>query len=194
MRYQDKRKKEHFYSEAKKINVRARSYFKLEDLDKKFNLFKEGQRILDLGCAPGAWIEYIDSVLKNKQIVGVDILQLKNLHDFSKDVKIIEDTFENLEEYENEPFDIMLSDMAPEFSGNSTFDRGRVHKMNYQTLEMSKKFLKKDGNLVFKTFEGEDLKHVQNKAKELFGTIKFFKPKTSQKSSAEVFCVCFRKK
>lgn len=196
--YSSSRKKEYYYKEAKKHNVRARSYFKLEQINKKYELLKENQKIIDLGCAPGGWLEYIDKTLKDAEIMGIDLLEVKNQKEFSKNIKIIEDNFNNIEEYidkeDIEYFDLIISDMAPEFSGNSGLDRGRTHKLNLETIKFANKYLKKNGILVFKSFEGEDLEYVRNTAKKIFKQVKEFKPKSSQKKSAEVFEICFWKK
>ena len=188
------RQQEGYYKGAKKEKVRARSYFKLEQLDNKFNLIKENMKIIDLGAAPGGWLEYIDKKVKTSQIIGIDLLEIKNIHEFSDNVSVIEDDFNNLEEYELGEFDLVLSDMAPEFSGDNRADRGRTHKINLDTIEFCTNNLKKGGNLAFKTFEGEDLHFVRNKAKALFKEIREYKPKSSQKKSAEIFIVCLKKK
>jgi len=191
------RKKEFYYKEAKKIEVRARSFFKLEQIDKKYDILKENLKIIDLGCAPGGWLEYIDQKIKKAEIIGIDLLEVKKQQEFSKNIKIIQDDFNNIKEYletEGEYFDLVLSDMAPEFSGNSAFDKGNTHKLNIKTINFSKIYLKKGGNLIFKSFEGEDLERVRNYAKKIFSIIKEFKPQSSQKKSAEVFILCIRKK
>lgn len=188
-----KRKKENYYKEAKKIDVRARSYFKLEQIDKKYDLISDNMHIIDLGCAPGGWLEYIDKKIKSGKVIGIDLLELKKQNEFSKNIQIIEDDFANIEEYINEKFDLILSDMAPEFSGKPELDKGRTHKLNLKTLEFSKKYLKTTGNLVFKSFEGEDFEYVIKKAKEMFEMVKEYKPLSSQKKSAETFVVCICK-
>lgn len=188
------RKKEGYYKEAKKINVRARSYFKLEQIDNKFNLIKDNMHIIDLGCAPGGWLQYIDSKIKNGKVIGIDLLEIKKAQEFSKNIEIIEDNFDNILDYTTEEFDLVLSDMAPEFSGDIRVDKGRTHKLNLKTLEFCEKHLKKDGNLAFKTFEGEDLQNVRDKARSMFETVKDYKPQSSQKKSTELFIVCLKKK
>ena len=191
------RKKENFYKKAKKIKVRARSYFKLQQLNRKFDLIKNDMNILDLGCSPGAWIEYIEKKLndKNYNVVGIDLLEIQKESEFSNKVKFICDDFENLEDYleKDFKFDLILSDIAPEFSGNQNLDRGRVHKINLKVIDLSKKLLKKNKNLVFKTFDGEDLDFVVKVAKKNFREIRFFKPKSSQKINSEIFIVCFKR-
>lgn len=189
-----KRKKETFYKKAKEMNLRARSYFKLEQIENKYKLIHNNMKILDLGCAPGSWLQLIDSKVENAKIVGIDLLEVKKQQEFSKNVEIIEDDFNNIEDYIDYKFDLILSDMAPEFSGKSAFDKGRTHKLNLLTIDFSKNHLKKGGNLAFKSFEGEDLDHVRNIARKNFKYIKEFKPESSQKKSAEVFIICFSRK
>lgn len=188
-----KRKKENYYKEAKKIDVRARSYFKLEQIDRKYEILNDNMHIIDLGCAPGGWLQYIDKKVKTGKVIGIDLLELKNHKDFSENIQIIEDDFDNIEEYVDEKFDLVLSDMAPEFSGKPDLDKGRTHKLNLKTLEFSQKYLKTTGNLVFKSFEGEDLGYVVKKAKEMFEMVKEYKPLSSQEKSAEVFIICICK-
>lgn len=192
--FRTKRKNEGFYKKAKELNVRSRAYFKLKQLDEKFTLIEDNMQIIDLGCAPGGWIEYIDHKITVGKIIGIDLLEIKKLQEFSQNVEILEDDFNNIEDYNFGEFDLVLSDMAPEFSGVSTMDRGRTHKLNLETLKFCEKHLKKQGNLAFKTFEGEDLDYVRKKAKEIFFTVKEHKPQSSQKKSNETFIVCINKK
>ncbi len=192
--FSNARKRENFYKQAKEIDVRARSYFKLEQIDKKYSILKDGLTIIDLGAAPGGWLQYIDKKINNGKIIGIDLLEIKKKFEFSEKVQIIEDDFDEIENYISEKFDLVLSDMAPEFSGDSRADRGRTHKLNLKTIEFCKKHLKTDGNLVFKTFEGEDLDTVRNEAKNLFRIVKEFKPDSSQKKSSEIFQICISKK
>jgi len=196
--YTKARKKEGFYKEARKINVRARSYFKLKQLDAKFSLIHNNMTIIDLGAAPGGWLEYIDQTIKKGRVIGIDLLEIKKPKEFSKNIELIQGDFTNLaevDEFEEDiEFDLVLSDMAPEFSGNSQVDRGRTHKLNIITLDFCKKHLKKGKNCAFKSFEGEDLGYVIKKAKEVFNFVKEYKPQSSQKKSAEMFVMCFRKR
>ena len=193
----NKRRKEGYYKESKKLNVRARSYFKLEQIDRKYNLIKPFMSILDLGCAPGSWLEYIEKKLTGKRyyLTGIDLLEVKDKHKFGENTKIICDDFKYLSEYHSiEDFDLIVSDMSPEFCGDNQVDRGRCHKLNLKTIEYCETYLKKSGNLLFKTFEGEDLQYVRKRALEVFGIIKEYKPRSSKKVSSEVFIICFRKK
>ncbi len=189
-----KRKKETFYKKAKEMNLRARSYFKLEQVDKKYKLIHNNSKILDLGCAPGGWLQYIDSKIEIGEIIGIDLLDVKKQHEFSKNITIIEDDFNNIEDYNLGKFDLIVSDMAPEFSGKPAMDKGKTHKLNILTIDFAAIHLKKGGNLLFKSFEGEDLDHVRNIARKNFKYIKEFKPQSSQQKSAETFIVGFSRK
>lgn len=193
--YIRKRNKEQYFKQAKEKKIRARSYFKLKQLDEKYSLLKENQTIIDLGAAPGGWLQYIDETLTSGKIIGIDLIEIEKPKEFSSKIELIEDDFANIDEYikEDEQFDLVLSDMAPEFSGNSQVDRGRTHKLNFTTIEFCKTHLKKGGKLLFKSFEGEDLPRVRNKAKEIFEVVKEFKPKSSQQKSCETFIMCFNK-
>ena len=189
-----KKNKEIFYKDAKNKNIRARSYFKLQQINEKFNLTRNNLDIIDLGASPGGWLQYIDEKIKKGNIIGIDILEIRNTHQFSNNISIIEDDFNNIEHYNLGKFDLVLSDMAPEFSGDSKTDRGRTHKLNISVMEFCKKHLKEGGNCVFKSFEGEDLQYVTNTARNLFQEIKHFKPKSSLKKSSEAFIICLNKK
>ena len=191
--FKAQRKKENYTKQAKKDNIRARSYFKLQQLDNKFELINDNMTIIDLGCAPGGWLQYIDSKVTKGKIVGIDLLTVPKHDEFSERVEIIEDDFDNIEDYVSEKFDLVLSDMAPEFSGNAQVDKGRTHKLNLKVLEFCREHLKGGSNCAFKSFEGEDLEYVIKKAKEMFQVVKHYKPASSQKKSAEVFVVCFVK-
>ncbi len=192
--YFRKKKNENYFKKAKEIDVRARSYFKLEQIDLKYNLINDNLNILDLGCAPGGWLEYIDKKVKKANIIGIDLIPIKNKKEFSENITIIEDDFDNISNYTNDKFDLIISDMAPEFSGKSTLDRGRTHKLNIKTIEYCKEHLKEGGNLIFKSFEGEDLEYVRKLAKKAFKEVHELKPKSSQKKSAEIFEICISKK
>ena len=190
----DKRKKEQYHKTARGRKLRARSYFKLQQVDNKFDLIHNNTNIIDLGCAPGGWLQYLDEKVETGRIVGIDLLEIKRQSEFSDNIEIIEDDFNNIEDYVDEEFDLVLSDMAPEFSGNSAVDRGKTHKLNLITLNFCKKHLRIGGNCVFKTFEGEDLSMIRQKALSLFSNIKEYKPHSSQKKSAETFIICFSKR
>lgn len=193
--YMNKRIKENFFKQSKQKHVRARSYFKLEQIDTKYSIFERVETVLDLGCAPGGWTQYINQKYPHISITGVDLLPIRHKHEFNQSVRFIEDDFHNLDEYVEEgfKFDMIISDMAPEFSGDLVADKGRVHDMNHTTLQMSKKYLKDGGMLIFKSFGGKDLEGVRKVAKQLFSSIKEYKPHSSDTKSAEFFIVCFDK-
>lgn len=192
--FKQKRNKENYHKQASKSNIRARSYFKLKELDEKFNLVINNMVIIDLGCAPGGWLQYLDEKVKSGKIVGIDLLEIKRQYEFSKNIEIIEDDFNNIKDYVEDKFDLVLSDMAPEFSGTSAVDRGRTHQLNMKVLEFCKEHLKEGKSCAFKSFEGEDLDEVRALAKKMFEEVKQYKPDSSQKKSAEIFLICLKKR
>jgi 23S rRNA (uridine2552-2'-O)-methyltransferase len=197
-RFFDKKRNESYYKKKIELKVRARSYFKLENIDKKFNFINPNMSIIDLGCAPGAWLEYINNKLKDKKfdLIGIDLLEVRNQFQF-KNTKVIYDDFNNILDHINEDkkFDLVLSDLAQEFSGNDITDRGRCHKLNVETLNFSKVHLRKGKNLVFKSFYGKDYDgSVLPLAKVMFNRIVELKPLSSQKKSSEFYVICLEKK
>lgn len=191
-----KRKKENYFRKAKKENHLARSFFKLEQIDKKFNIIKKNFFVCDLGCAPGGWLEYLQKK-DIKKAIGIDLLEIKKKEIFNKEkIKIIQDDFSNIKKYikDEEKFDLIISDMAPEFCGNKKIDSGKTHILNLKTIEFSKNFLKKGKNLIIKSFDGEDFNLVKKKILENFEKLIEFKPNSSQKRNCEIFLICRNKK
>ncbi len=194
-----KRKDENFYKQAKKLNLRARSYFKIEHIDTKYSLIKPNMKILDLGCAPGAFLEYVDRKLagKNFDLTGIDLLEIRNKFEFSEKIKLICDDFFNLKEHitdlDNHIYDLILCDMSPEFSGNQKMDVGRTHKLNLDVIFFAQKHLRTKGNLVLKTFFGEEYEKIKKIIKKNFFELREYKPQSSQKKSSEVFLICLKK-
>jgi len=122
------------------------------------------------------------------------LLKVDKQSEYSSNVKIIQGDFNLVLIDPKDEFDLILSDMAPEFSGDSKVDRGRTHKLNLETIKLSKRLLKKKGSLVIKTFEGEDIKLVREQMKKLFFEVRDYKPQSSKKGSSEFYIVGLKKK
>ena len=189
------KRQEEFYKKSKKIKVRARSYFKIKFIDEKYRVVSNCQRIIDLGCSPGSWIEYLEEVVDEKcEIVGVDRVEVLNVHKFSSKVKIIHRDFRELDVENVGEFDCVLSDMAPNFSGNLVLDKGLTYELNMLTLKFCETHLRRGGNSVIKTFVGGEVDIVRDEAKKLFKKVVEVKPKSSKKKSSEMFLVCLKKR
>jgi len=199
-RWYSEKKKEHFYKQAKKDGYRARSAYKLKQINKRFNIIKDGDNILDLGCAPGGWSQVAKDLVGDKgSVLGIDILPVQKIEDitFIKGDMTEDETIELIKEkiLKNE-IDCVISDMSPDISGNYSLDQARSIYLCEKAFETAKFFLKQNGNFICKVFEGEDLEEFKNKIKTYFKSIKLFNPKASRKSSSEVYLVCkfFNKK
>ena len=187
-----KKIQDHYFKEARKQGYAARSAFKLEEMDRKFRLLRKGQRVLDLGCAPGSWLQYAAKrVLPEGSLTGVDLKPVKiNLPDqvrtFQKDIYMLDETI-----FESSQFDLVLSDMAPDTTGIPSVDSQRSYDLNAQALLLAKRHLKSGGILVLKAFQGEPLNQLKSDFRSCFNSFKLFKPKSSRSESVEIYLLGF---
>ncbi len=192
-RWYSEKKKEHYYKEAKKRGYRARSAFKLQQLQRKFSLISQGNVVLDLGAAPGGWSQ-VASVLTGKTgtVIGVDPLPIAPFEGvtFLQGDITKEETMDALEQLLNDtPVDVVLSDMAPDISGNYSVDQARSIWLCQQALAASHRFLKPGGHFLCKLFQGEDTANFLKTVKRQFKTVKTSSPPASRKSSSEVYLI-----
>ncbi len=176
-----------FYRQAKKEGFAARSIYKLEELDEELHLLKPNDRVLDLGTAPGSWMQYVDRKLKNGSAVGIDLLPVKI--SFSAKVTVIRgDAFEEKLE-ERGPFDVVLSDMAPNTTGIRAVDTARSLALCERALEVAQRTLQKGGRFCVKMFEGGDTKSFIEACKGVFATVRVKRPKSTRSSSTETYII-----
>ena len=192
-RWYSEKKKEHYYKEAKRVGYRARSAFKLKQIQKKFNILKEGNTVIDLGAAPGGWSQVAKEIVgSNGTVVGIDLSLIKPIRgitflkgDMTKETSIKE----LIEIIGVKKADVVLSDMSPDISGNYSVDQARSIFLSNQAFETVKLLLKPGGNFVCKVFSGEDLDNFVNNIKIHFKNIKRFSPEASRKSSSEEYLI-----
>jgi 23S rRNA (uridine2552-2'-O)-methyltransferase len=191
--------KDFYFKKAKEKNFAARSVFKLEEIDKRFGIFKKGYKVIDLGCAPGSWSQYASKVIgRDGFVIGID-LQKCNLS-FYNGILIQGDAFdENLIEstaktYNIEKFDIVMSDMAPKTSGVRLNDQKRSYDLSVQALDVANKYLKKGGNFIVKFFQSEFFEEYLNQVKSNFQKIEILRPKSTRKNSFEIFIIGISKR
>jgi 23S rRNA (uridine2552-2'-O)-methyltransferase len=191
------RKKEFFYKKAKAENYRARSAYKLLEIQKKFHLIKEGDVVVDLGAAPGSWSQVaLQFVGINGNVIGVDIkpvLGLKGNYKFVLGDMFKDSTLEKIKQTLSNYADVVISDAAPEFSGIRSKDIGTAIQLSFRALQIAKEILKPKGNFVAKAFRGIDYEKFVSEVKKLFTIVKEFKPSASLKSSAEIYIIGLRK-
>jgi len=179
-----------YHQKAKKEGFLARAVFKLEELDTQFKLFKPGQRVLDLGCAPGSWLQYARSKVGETGIlVGLDRAPLKDASGARivvGDVMSIE-VKDLLGDLSN--FDVVLSDMAPDTSGIRNMDQARSEALFERALEIATETLAPGGNFVGKLFQGPDFKKLIESVRARFAVGKTAKPSSSRQESIEQYVV-----
>ena len=187
-------KKDHYYHKAKQEGYLARSAYKLQEIHKKFQLLKRGAKVLDLGCAPGAWSQVVLEVIGNEgKLVGLDLEAVSLSAANARFVQ--QDIFEaKLEDFVEGPFDVVLSDMAPKTSGIKIRDQARSAELCLKTIEVADRLLRSGGSLVMKLFEGEDAKSVTDEVKKRYQTLKMFRPQSTRQASFEVYLVAQNKK
>ncbi|MFQ1008987.1 23S rRNA (uridine(2552)-2'-O)-methyltransferase [Gilliamella apicola] len=182
-----------FVQQAQKKGLRSRAWFKLEEIQKSDKLFKPGITVVDLGAAPGGWSQYVASLIGNKgriiacdllpmdPIVGVDFLQ----GDF-RDELVLKALLERVGE---EKVQVVMSDMAPNMSGQPAVDIPRAMYLVELALDMCRDVLAHNGNFIVKVFQGEGFEEYLKQVRSMFKTVKIRKPEASRARSREVYIV-----
>jgi 23S rRNA (uridine2552-2'-O)-methyltransferase len=185
-------RQDHFFHKAKKEGFAARSIYKLEEIDQRHRLLRRGQRVLDLGCAPGSWLQYVARVVGAEgRVVGLDLKPVTA--PLPPHVRtLVADAFETpVEELlpPGERFDVVLSDMAPSTIGNRFTDHVRSMALCHRVLAVADRMLRPGGICVCKAFEGEDIPALAAAFRARFTELKRAKPKGTRTESVEVFFV-----
>jgi 23S rRNA (uridine2552-2'-O)-methyltransferase len=192
-RWYTEKKKEHFYKEAKRTGYRARSAFKLQQIQVRFNLIPKNGIVVDLGAAPGGWSQVAKEMVGEQGIViGADlssIQPLENVQFIQGDITQAE-TIEHIKDLMNsKSADVVLSDMSPDISGRYSVDQARSAWLCECALRVVNKILRPGGHFICKIFEGEDTKEFIEKVRQQFMVVKTFAPEASRKSSSEVYII-----
>jgi 23S rRNA (uridine2552-2'-O)-methyltransferase len=178
--------------QAQREGKRSRAVFKLtEILDEHGLIIKKNSVVVDLGCAPGSWSEEVSKRLgPDGMVIGIDLLPLNPI----EGVTLIQGDFDSPEGQQaldealgGRDIDLVISDMAPEMSGNKLVDQMRMIGLNEMTLHFAKAHLRPGGELLMKTFMGEGYDSFRRELGVLFGSIKNIKPAASRKASSEFF-------
>jgi len=192
-RWYSEKKKEHYYKEAKRVGYRARSAFKLKQIQNKFNVIKKGDVVVDLGAAPGGWSQVAKELVGDQgKVVGIDLDYIQPVDgvtflqgDLTKEstakevVTLVGDRNAN----------VVLSDMSPDISGNYSVDQARSVYLCEHSLKLACTLLKPGGNFVCKVFEGEDLHGFISGVNKNFKAVNRLSPSASRKSSSEIYII-----
>ncbi len=187
-----------FVQQAKRDGYRSRAVYKLMELQDKDRFLKPGQFVIDLGAAPGGWSEYASQFCAaGGRLIAVDLLPIDPI----ADVDIIQGDFTEqtvLEQIlalvDNQPVNLVLSDMAPNISGIETVDQPKSMYLVELAFDLALKVLDRNGSFVVKMFQGEGFDEMVRAFRDSFEVVKFRKPKASRPRSREVYAVCHRLK
>jgi 23S rRNA (uridine2552-2'-O)-methyltransferase len=188
----NKQRRDIYVRKSKVDGYRARSAYKLIEIDEKFKIFKNGISVIDLGAAPGSWSQYSSKKIKNGRLVSIDLKEMEAIDkisqikgDFTEDK-----SKEKIRKLFNSKVDVILSDMAVNTTGIKNIDAIYTGELCIEAMMFSKEILKNNGVFVSKIFMGGTFNEIIVKAKSIFKDIKVFKPKSSRKDSKESFIVC----
>jgi 23S rRNA (uridine2552-2'-O)-methyltransferase len=191
--------KDSFYRKAKQDGFRARSAYKLEEIQKKFALIRTGDNVLDLGCAPGSFLQVISRIVGTGGIVaGIDVLPVppipqKNVRTTQADIRHI-DAREFLDGLAIENFNVITCDVAPNLSGIREVDDRNVGELYEAVRRLVVETLKPGGHFLLKSFFSQDLKETLGDLKGLFKTVSLYKPTASRSVSSEIYVVCLHRR
>ena len=193
-RWLEGRRRDPYLRMAKEQGYRSRAAFKLKEIHKRFSIFKDAKVVLDLGAAPGGWLQVASELVgKEGLVVGVDLksikpLGLENMKTLVGDLTV-EATMEVVRRFLPEPVDVLLSDLSPQVSGAWDVDQLRQLELTRTALKYAEEFLKPDGWVVLKVFQGMDTQDFLGEMRKRFGYMKLYKPKASRRRSAEIYLV-----
>ena len=188
----NKQKRDIYVRKSKIEGYRSRAVYKLQEIEEKYNLIKNGMTVVDLGAAPGSWSEYISRKYKNTRLVSIDL----------KEMEPIENTFQIKGDFTDETnqkkildhfkdkIDLVVSDMAVNTTGNKNVDSLVTGELSMEAMHFSLKTLKKNGVFISKIFMGSSFNEIIELAKKHFKVFHVYKPPSSRKESKESFIIC----
>lgn len=186
-----------YFIKAKKLWYRARSAFKLLEIQDKYQLIKPQMNVLDVGAAPGSFLQVLAKLVGQQwKVVGIDIQKIDPNFWYPNIYLLQESIFEYdkittyLESLGIGKFDLITSDIAPATTGITGVDQYKSVELNLAILEVAKVFLKKDANLIIKVFVGEDIQDLIGPVKSEFKKLSRFKPKACRDRSFEEYFIC----
>ena len=188
----NKQRRDTYVRQSKVDGYRARSAYKLIEIDEKFKIFKGGMIVIDIGAAPGSWSQYASKVVKSGKIISID---LKDMDKIKNTIQIKGD-FTNSEiknhikSYLDKGPDVVMSDMAVNTTGIKNIDSIQTGELCKEAMVFSKEVILKKGFFISKIFMGSTFNEIVALGKKNFKEVKVFKPKSSRKDSKESFIIC----
>ncbi len=188
----NKQRRDIYVKQSKAEGYRSRAVYKLQEIDEKFKIIKNGISLIDLGAAPGSWSQYAAKKIKNGKILSIDLNEIKNIgNTFQLKGDFTESKYKSeIKEYFGGKVDVVLSDMAVNTTGNKNLDSIYTGELCIGAMNFSKEILCNNGKFISKIFMGSTFNEIVSQAKKIFKESKVFKPAASRKGSKESFIIC----
>ena len=189
----NKQRRDTYVRQSKVDGYRARSAYKLIEINEKFKIFKGGMNIIDIGAAPGSWSQYASKVVKNGKIISID---LKAMEEIKNTIQIKGDFTDKNTQNQIKSFlnkkksDVIMSDMAVNTTGIKDIDSIQTGELCMVSMIFSKEVISEKGTFISKIFMGGSFNEIVALGKKIFKEVKVFKPKSSRKDSKESFIIC----
>lgn len=179
---------------AREDGYRARSVYKLIELDLKFKVLKPGMTVLDLGAAPGSWMQYeLERVGPKGKIIGMDLQEIEyiadNVHTYVTDIESLEAIGEILQKENVEKVDLVLSDLAPSTSGIKDVDQWRSVELSQAVTAVADEYLRHTGKMVIKVLRGADFDEFLRQLKTKWKNVRTFSARASRDRSKEIYVI-----
>ena len=188
----NKQRRDIYVRQSKVDGYRARSAYKLIEIDQKFKVFKGGLSVLDIGAAPGSWSQYVIKASKSCKLISID---LKKMDPIGKSIQIQGDFTEEkiqdkIKTNINGEVDVVISDMAVDTTGIKNIDSIQTGELCKEAMFFAKDLMRDNGYFISKIFMGGTFNEIVAEGKKYFKEVKVFKPKSSRKDSKESFIIC----
>ena len=188
----NKQRKDIYVRKSKVDGYRARSAYKLIEINEKFKIFKGGMSVIDIGAAPGSWSQYAAKVVKNGNIISID---LKEMSEIENTIQIVGDFTEievqnKIKKNLTKKSDVVMSDMAVNTTGIKNIDSIQTGELCKEAMIFSKEVISDKGFFISKIFMGSTFNEIVALGKKNFKEVNVFKPKSSRKDSKESFIIC----
>ena len=188
----NKQRRDTYVRQSKVDGYRARSAYKLIEIDEKFKVFKGGMNVIDIGAAPGSWSQYASKKVKSGKIISVDLKEMEKIQntiqikgDFTQ--KEIQN---QIKKHLSKTSEVVMSDMAVNTTGIKNIDSIQTGELCKEAMIFSKEIISEKGFFISKIFMGGSFNEIVALAKQIFREVRVFKPKSSRKDSKESFIIC----
>jgi len=188
----NKQRRDIYVRKSQVDGYRARSAYKLIEIDQKFKILKNGISVIDLGAAPGSWSQYTAKTVRSGRLVSIDLKEMEEINNTTQ----IKGDFTEKEQQDKikklfrTRVNVVLSDMAVNTTGIKDIDAIYTGELCKEAMLFSKEILVKEGRFISKVFLGTSFNEIVAEAKTIFKEVKIFKPKSSRKESKESFIIC----